>query len=95
MPKYTVQNGTVVVLKNQQKPELGRDTLKVGAEIELDVAAAQKMDPTGFYLCPSNKFRKGKTYTPKAAVSDDEDDLDEDEELEKATRPAAKPTPKA
>lgn len=94
MPKFTVQNGSVVALNDKKE----RETFKVGAVLELTDALAQKMDPTGFYLCPSAKYVKGKTFTPKAAAKvaeedEDEEDLDEDEELEKATRPSAKPTP--
>lgn len=94
MAKYTVQNGSVVALNDKKE----RETHKVGAVLELTPEMAKKMDPTGFYLCPPNKYVKGKTYTPKpvaavAADADEDEELDE-EDLEDLTKPGAKTDPK-
>lgn len=75
MPKYTVQNGTVVVPKDPKNPAGDRDRLKVGDELELTPAQAKKMDPEGFYLCLSSKYSKAKKEEP------------DDAELEKLTKP--------
>lgn len=80
--KFTVQNGTVTVLKNPAITDpadkgFERVTLKVGAELELTKAQAAEMDPTGHYLCPSAKYVEGEVYTPKAkAAAEPEDDLE-------------------
>lgn len=84
MPKFTIQNGSVTALISG-----ARATLHVGDELELTPEAAAEMDSTGFYLCPSAKYVKGKTFTAKAEkpVPDDED-----EDIEKPVKPAPKHT---
>lgn len=86
MPKYTVQNGSVIALINNN-----RVTLKVGDELELTKAQAEKMDRDGFYLCPSSEYGKAKkaaTKTPPPPPDEDEyeEELDDDE-LEQLTKP--------
>lgn len=89
MPKYTVQNGSAIALVGGN-----RVTLKVGDEVELTKAQAEKMDREGFYLCPSAEFskrkleaeKKPKAPTPPKDEVDEEEELDE-EELEQLTKP--------
>ena len=88
MPKYTVQNGTVIVPKDPKDPKGDRLTLKVGDELELTKAQAEKMDRDGHYLCLSSEFGKPKKPAKTSAPSDEE--VDEDEDLEDLTKPGGK-----
>lgn len=88
MPRFTVQSGSLVVLKDPKifdPKEKGyeRVTLKVGAELELTKAQAAEMDPTGHYLCPSAKYVEGEVYTPKVKAEPEVEELD----LEALTKP--------
>ena len=86
MPKYTVQNGSVIALVGGN-----RVTLQVGAELELTKAQAEKMDRDNHYLCLSSEYGKAKKPAPvKPAPVEDDEEQDEDDELEQLTKPSGK-----